>query len=170
MFDATVGGPNSTSFSTVQEADDYFAVHPFGESWFELDESQKEAYLMMATRSISALCWTGQATSPDQALAWPRMGMVSTTGYPIPDNVIPREIKYMTYELSFRTYSEGSTGSSSTIDQGLKMVKAGSVAVEYFNPGDVETAFSLVPTDIKMYGNQSWFCGDITKFAEFVVL
>jgi hypothetical protein len=170
IFDATVGGSDSTSFVTVEEADAYFSVHPFGENWFELDQSQKESYLMMSTRSISALCWTGQATSPDQALAWPRVGMVSTTGYPIPDNVIPKEIKYMTMELAFRTYSEGSTGSSSTGDQGLKRVKAGSVEVEYFNPGDVETTFSLVPTDIKMYGNQSWFCSDSTKFAEFVVL
>jgi hypothetical protein len=169
-FDATVGGPDSTSFVTVEEADAYFTAHPFGENWFELDESQKESYLMMATRTLSAQCWTGQASSPDQALAWPRTGMLGTNGYPIPSDIIPREIKYMTYELAFRTYSEGSTGSSSTGDQGLKRVKAGSVEVEYFSPGSMEGAFSLVPSDIKAYGSASWFCTSPGQFAEFVVI
>ena len=170
IFDATVGGSNSTSFVTVEEADEYFSTHPFGENWFELDESQKESYLMMSTRSLSALCWTGLATSPDQALAWPRTGMIGTNGYPVPSNIIPKEIKYMTYELSFRTYSEGSTSSSSSSDQGLKRVKAGSVEVEYFNPQDVVTAMSMVATDIRLLGNSSWFCTTQGKIAEFVVI
>ena len=170
IFDATVGGPDSTSFVTVEEADAYFTSHPFGEPWLEYDESQKESYLMMSTRSVSALCWTGQATSPDQALSWPRTGMTGTNGYPIPSDIIPREVKYMTMELAFRTYTDGSGVSSSSGDQGLKRVKAGSVEVEYFNPGDVETSFSLVPTDIKMYGNSSWFCSTPGQYAEFVVL
>lgn len=170
IFDATVGGPDSTSFVTVEEADAYFTSHPFGEPWLEYDESQKESYLMMSTRTLSAQCWTGQATSPDQALAWPRMGMIGTNGYPIPSDIIPREIKYMTLEMAFRTASEGSTASSSVADQSLKRVKAGSVEVEYFNPQDVTTAFSLVPTDIKQLGNMSWFCVAPGQVAEFVVL
>lgn len=172
IFDATVGGPDSTSFVTVEESDAYFTSHPFGEPWLELDESQKESYLMMSTRTLSAQCWTGQATSPDQALAWPRTGMIGTNGHPIPSDIIPREIKYMTLEMSLRTYSEGATASSSTGDQGLKRVKAGSVEVEYFNPGDSGSKFYAIPTDIKSYGNQDWFCSVAGKYgnAEFVVV
>lgn len=170
MFDATVGGPNSTSFGTVEEADEYFCQHPFGQSWANMTVAEKQSLLMYGTRIVNAQCWTGQAASPDQALAWPRVGMKGSNGYPVPSDVIPREIKHMTFEVALQTKSAGAGISSSVTDQGLKRVKAGSVEVEYFNPQDITIPFSLLSGEIKALGVATWFCPAAKNVAEFVVI
>ena len=137
-LDATVGGTDSNSYVTVAEADTYFCGHPFySVNWNDLTEAQKESYLMMATRVLTTLCWTGAATSAEQSLAWPRTGMKGAGGWPLSDSAIPKEIKYMTYEMANKLRADGTVASSSTSDQGLKRVKAGSVEIEYFNPQDI---------------------------------
>lgn len=169
-LDATVGGPNSNSFVTVAEADTYFAQHPFDDHWTNLHVADKEAYLIMATRTLSGLCWTGIGASATQALPWPRIGMYAVTGYALSSSVLPRQLKEMTFELALKLRVDGQSASSSTVDQGLKRAKAGPVEVEYFNPQDLTNIFSLVSSDIKALGVETWFCPDKRKVAEFQVI
>lgn len=169
-LDATVGGADANSFATVEEWDTYFESHPFGTDALALTDELKEAYLIQGTRVLSTLCYTGIATSAEQALPWPRMGMYAVTGYPLDSSIIPRQLKEMTFEFAEKVRITGSTASSSSTDEGLKRVKAASVEIEYFNPADFDRVFSLVSDDIKVLGVQSWFCRDPRKVAEFVVV
>lgn len=169
-LDATVGGADANSFATVAEWDTYFGSHPFGEDPLALSTPLKEAYLIHGTRVLSTLCYTGIATSAEQALPWPRLGMVAVTGYPLSSAIIPRQLKEMLFELANRVRIDGATASSSVTDEGLKRIKAGPIEIEYFNPADFDRVFSLIADDIKALGVQSWFCPDRTKIAEFQVI
>jgi len=169
-IDSTVGGSNANSFASVAEWDTYFGSHPFGEAPLDLTTAEKEAYLIHGTRVLSALCYTGIATSAEQALSWPRSGMYAITGYPLSDAVIPRQLKEMLFEFANQVRIKGALSSSNTLDEGIKRVKAGPMEVEYFNPADFDRVFKLVADDILVLGVQSWFCKDPRKVAEFVVL
>ena len=169
-LDATVGGADANSFATTDEWDVYFESHPFGADPLALSEALKEAYLIHGTRVLSTLCYTGIATSAEQALPWPRSGMYAVTGYPLSDAIIPRQLKEMLFEFANRVRIDGATSSSSVGDEGLKRIKAGPIEIEYFNPADFDRVFSLISDDIKALGVQSWFCADRTKIAEFQIL
>jgi hypothetical protein len=169
-LDATVGGPDANSFVTVAEADAYFTEHPFGADWIALTDSEAAAYLMLATRVLSVQCWTGIGATAEQALPWPRSGMYAVTGYSLSSTIIPRQLKEMTFELANSIRLNGALTSSSVADEGLKRVKAGPMEIEYFNPMDLERAFSLLTSDIKALGVPSWFCPDRNKVAEFQIL
>jgi hypothetical protein len=155
MINATPGDPAANSYLTVDEADGYWGARPFPDTWDNTEQS-KEALLITATRLTDALfypakklvregksgpyyvirpIWLGSPASTTQALAWPRNGMVTIAGAPIPNTVIPDGLKAAVAELAGQLSKSDRLLDSDTVAQGISSISAGGVRIQFKETG-----------------------------------
>lgn len=98
-----VGGPNSNSYVSILEADEFFLGHVNFASWNKLSEAEKTAYLVRAWRSIDRLCFLGQKKSQSllgdvnyQSQEWPR--------YPPSNDMYMLDIPYLSGSPLYRKW------------------------------------------------------------------
>ncbi len=77
--------------------------------------------------------WTGFVSTAfvGQARAWPRGGMFDRNGVAIVDTVVPQELKDAISEFAILAISSDLTADNAIVDQGIEMVKAGPVEVQF---------------------------------------
>jgi hypothetical protein len=153
VIDATVGGVASNSYETLVEAQAYYESRLPLSGWEDADS--QDVLLVMATRllenfanSLKVLVpaqngiaayylierrWTGMPATATQKLSWPRIGMYDVNGNPIPETVIPQELKDAESEFAGQLGIADRTLDNDVIVQGLTSVKAGSVALTFKN-------------------------------------
>lgn len=116
---STPGAADANSYLSVAEANDYFTLR-FQSSdvkWSDVAD-QAEALLATATGIIETFTFGATRTTKEQALAWPRSGLVDADGYTIPDDIIPSKLKYATCEVALWYYTEDDRAATDTdIDQ-----------------------------------------------------
>jgi len=154
-LDATVGGAASNSFVTLAEFNHYLETRlHLPASVISASSTNKEKALMWSSRLISALCWLGSGSTDTQRLSWPRLGLVYGTGFAIPGNVLPQELKDAVCELAFLLLQKDTTLPNQAAVQGLTKIKAGSVELGFKN----EIVFSAVPDSVKALLPEGWLC------------
>lgn len=148
---ATPGASDANSYLTLDEALEYFEGRLEVPEWEDADS--QEALLIMATRWMDAMfspmrklvqmkppaqsyylirpTWTGLPATTTQVLAWPRIGMYDRNGNAIADTVIPQPLKDATAELAAHLAKEDRSFDSDAMLQGLRSIKAGSVALTF---------------------------------------
>lgn len=104
--------PNSNSYVSISEADDYISMNPhYSDAWAALAPQEKGNLLIYATRTLDALArWLGRKTYPDSALRWPRRDMMDADGVPVPPDVIPRAIRQAVTEMAVALLREDVPG------------------------------------------------------------
>lgn len=111
IIDATVGGANSNSYVTTDEATAYFAQRLRSSAWTAASTEDKEKALIMACRHIEAArpmiergsLGTYAPYVSTQALSFPRkVDWVSGTGY-----VIPAPVKHAQCEEALALLARG---------------------------------------------------------------
>ena len=135
------GLPDSTSYASVEEADAYFAHHPYyADNWSDLGVPDRERYLMLGTGQLEAfIIWEGTIANQAQALGWPRVGVTDDEGRIIPSNIVPKQVKIATFEMAiFGTKGDPYAPSSS---QGLDRLKIDVIELEFSSSQTV----TLVP-------------------------
>lgn len=121
-IDATVGGANSNSYVTEAEADAYWDANFHNDTWTALSSADKQTLCIMATRTLDDwIDWIGQKSDDDQALRWPRYGVVDRDGYTIDSDVLPQFLKNATSELANHLYTYNPSSSPDT--QGFSRIK-----------------------------------------------
>lgn len=129
---ATSGSASANSYSTIADADAYFATHLYASAWTDQGATEKCQALQMATRLLDQwFDWTGVTASGDQALLWPRVDVIGPNGYLEASDAIPTRIAQACAELAKALLTSDRTADSETETQGVKRVKAGSVEVEF---------------------------------------
>ena len=94
------GLTNANSYASVAEADAYHDSRLHSLAWTAAQTPVKERALAMATTTLDAMTsWHGTRQSAEQALAWPRTGVVYD-GLRINGDVIPAPLKRATAELA----------------------------------------------------------------------
>lgn len=74
----TPGATNSNSYATVAESDSYHDTILNADVWINATTTNQERALIMATRLLdSMVTWKGIPASSDQALQWPRRGVLT---------------------------------------------------------------------------------------------
>lgn len=136
------GLSNSNSYSTVAQADSYFADRGNAD-WAALTTTAKEQALIKATDFLEATyrsAWKGYRVSGTQALSWPRVDVVAD-GFPIPANIVPLPVTYACAELAIR-----STTTTLLADQGqqVKREKVDVLEVEYQDYSDPTERYPAV--------------------------
>lgn len=130
----TPASPFANSYCSVAEADQYHEDHTHGESWSLKSTNEKARGLITATRLIDeGFEFSGQASTSEQVLAWPRVGMFYITGDQIDSNVIPDGLKRATAEFARQLLTAASdrTADSEIETAGITSLKAGPVELTF---------------------------------------
>ncbi len=120
-------------------------------------DEDKSAALIWATRLINTLCWTGSGSTDTQALPWPRAGMFYRTGFGIPIDTIPVDLKTATMELAYILLVGDPVTPVSAIFKGISKIKAGSVELQFRKLEELGT-ISLIPFSVLAYLPTAWLC------------
>lgn len=147
-LDATVGGAESNSYSTVANADSLASarVGPSAASWVDsTDDDAKAQALITATLAIDSLPFIGVRSSSTQALEWPRTSAKTITGRLYASDSLPYSLVAATVELAINYLANASSDVTSPVANDKKKVKAGDVEVEYFTPSNDDSALSMFP-------------------------
>lgn len=139
VSDPSLEGFNS--FSSVEDADEYFTGVYFGSArkWSDItDVAEKEALLITATRKLNSLPWGGNPFSDEQPLAFPRSflnpsaeygyGWVSTGEF---GPALPNWLKNATYEMARWIMSEEDRPATDAEFSMLKSMKVGPLNYEF---------------------------------------
>ena len=152
-LDATVGGTQSNSYSTVADADTFFETRIGNSTWVGSDTTTKESALVTATFQLNRLRFIGEPTDHTQYLAWPRrfVPQPDPTGVYYgqelrlresyeKENEIPWRVLHATYEMALLLIGDPSLLGDAGLRQ-FKRVEVGSgsrggiVALEINNAG-----------------------------------
>ena len=145
-------------YADVAEADGYM-IAAFGNAvWLAASELEKAQALVSATRVFNKQCWLGTANPfSGSTLVWPRTG-TGITG--VDDSVIPSDIAYGAIELA-NAILNGSDVQSNPVPgaQGLQIIKAGSVMLQYFRDANsLAERLSRFPIIVQEYVGR-YLCG-----------
>lgn len=154
VLDATVGGANANSFTTVAKADAYHANQLYSDAWTVAPvptDAVKAQALITATRLIvsafNTVGWAGWSATTTQRLPVPRSGMQYPNGANIPNTIIPADLEDATAEMALKLIEAGMMpdGISDTESQsvGLKRLKVGSIELEFDHASGGETSIEI---------------------------
>ena len=128
---ADVGSPIANSYVTVAEADAYFDERANASLWST--STEKESLLITASRLLDwQLKFKGSKTSELQSMSFPRSDIELSSGYIVPSDSIPTELKWAVFELALL-----SVGTDRVADNplaGIDQVKAGSLFIKTAPP------------------------------------
>ena len=108
---ATAGGSTSNSYTTLAEANTYFAGRLGGEAWGAVEN--KSIALITATSELDKLNYYGSKTNTNQALKFPRSGIRDEDMVLFDEDQIPTPVKRATCELALYL-----SENSETLDSG----------------------------------------------------
>ena len=159
-FNATLGSSTATSYISVAQADDWYAGTLNEDAWTALDDDQKQAALVAATRALETLTYAGVRCTPstndpakEQALQWPRSG-ATCKGITAVCGALPQAIIDATAYLALNLYSSGTIGGGPIASTGaLKKNKLGDLEQEFYDvKGDLEVKVSVdAPLVLQQY-------------------
>ena len=141
-LDATVGGESSNSYVTNAEAVLFWSDRPQSADWDALGSAQ-DGWLILATDRLEQLSYQGERTDDDQALSFPRAGVV-VDGIEIDSDVMPVEAQRAQMKLALSLSGEDNP----LADTGLEGFKRLKVDVIDMEPRDDFEAGQL-PTDVE---------------------
>lgn len=112
----------ANAYASVEEVDDLLSVNIHSQ-WNILDEGTKESLIMWATRVLDErVKWKGKKVHGTSALAWPRECVKDREGFPIDDDIVPRQVKLATAILADSSISADPQAPNSAAN--LKSIKA----------------------------------------------
>ena len=139
-----IGGSNSNSYLTKNEANTYFKARLHSDLWSTFESI--DVGLQTATRILDwNILYPGSIVSSSQALGWPRNNVVDINGFYVPNNIIPVEIKNATCELLYFMIEEDPTTPDDM--EGIKKLKIGplEIVAKDFNTGKI-----VIPNSVLM--------------------
>lgn len=134
-IDAEVGGESANSYVTLEEAQAYHDTHLYGSTWDDSDDDQRTRALIMATRLLDAQYeWDGEATSTDQALAWPRVDVPKPGIEDVyADDEIPEPLRNAVCEYARALLTSDRTADSDLETYSVRSLTAGPVSLTFGN-------------------------------------
>ncbi len=126
------GKSDADAFISLAFADSYHTT--YGNSTWTGENGDKEAAIRRATVYLSnSLPWEGyRSNNRDQALAWPRAGVIDGEGIGIDSDEMPIELQNATAEVALRELiTPGAMNPDFTASDQVKREKIGQIEVEY---------------------------------------
>lgn len=150
MATITINGNDYPTYQTVAEIDIYAAgaVGDAASAWNTAETDAKPPAAVSASRLIDRQQWQGEKTDPDQVEAFPRTGLYYIDGTPVPSDVVPQQVIDANSELAMDLLAGSSVQTDPSTQQQTRMLKAGSVTIEYFNLPGTGTRFPLAVMEL----------------------
>jgi hypothetical protein len=134
-FDANPASATMNSYTSVEFADDYFALHFKGnEAWIAFTTSQKQSLLVSATTILDTFSYGGLKTVRTQPLQWPRQGIYDDEGNAYSSADQPFKVKQATCELAYWIWTEGDRTLDDTTVTQYESFSAGPLTVKMRKP------------------------------------
>lgn len=153
-LDTTVGGADSDSYATIDQADTYAEKHGV-DAWLlsSVDETSKEQALRRACQALDGgyrKRFPGsRVNGREQALEWPRDNAYDCGGCEIDATAIPEEIKRAQIEFAFRELAKpGSLAPDVILSQAKVLTQVG--PVQWTPLSKSASAGTLAPTITKV--------------------
>ena len=119
----------ANSYVSVEEASFYHEAGVSADEWAAIDPAEQERLLVTATRLLDATVdWRGYRSYPDQALDWPRIGVLQHSRYVLPANTVPIDVRYATAELAMHLKRRPAPATVGTAP--VEEVKLGPISVK----------------------------------------
>jgi hypothetical protein len=132
MATISIGGINYGSYSTLAEADIYYAGSSEFAAWSAFSNSEKERGLISATRLIDRQSWLGAKEDSSQTLAFPRTGLTDCAGSEVSADESLVKATEGAQLLALDILSGSTVATSTTNESTTKRLKADTVEIEYF--------------------------------------
>lgn len=149
---ATPGAVDANSYITVAEGDAYHETHLYSSEWDDATQAEKETAVIMATRLLDAIyVWYQYSYDPDQALQWPRVGLVTANQLDfLEHDEIPVQLKYATAEFARQLLESNRTSDNVVDTKGVRSFSAGPVSFTFKDqvPPQVvpDAVYDLIPS------------------------
>jgi len=135
----TPGSATANAYVSRTVADQFHLDHPpFGTSaltglWAAATNDEKDASILWATKLLDRMfLWNGWVVTETQSLLWPRQGLYRPSSlYALSSTTIPDQIQWATAELARQLLMSNRTADSDIEAQGIKLIKAGSVRIDF---------------------------------------
>lgn len=165
-LDATIGGAASNSYNSAAEIDAYITTRLFNKPALtaslgpQREEAAKLATILMDTQ----IPWTGSPTDPTvQALAWPRIGMLTRNGQEIPNNILPVELKRAHAELTSQLLQSNRLADNSVERLGITDLKVGDIELSFKDEVDAEGRLApVIPDLVLLLLVSTWYTIPVT--------
>ncbi len=113
VIDTTIAGPDANSYVEEADADAWFESIPdFFTFWGTLTQQQHFAKMIEATRAIDRFEFVGCPSTEEQALEFPRNGVLDE----LPREVIEAQYHMIIFQCLNPAFSDDGSGSLSTND------------------------------------------------------
>ena len=99
-IDATVGGTSANSYVTATEADTYFASRLTANTWQSYVDETRQIALIQAAERMDQDDFLGERVTWEQAMKFPRYGIVDEDSRWVNSTTIPQRIKNAQCELA----------------------------------------------------------------------
>ena len=138
-LDATLAGATSNSYVDLAEADAIAANLPFAAEWAALTDEEKTNGLVVATRWLETLNYTGERCTSTQRLKWPRDGAecdgqvsdCSSIPYAIKEAEVILAWQYVLEPKSFPGFNGSGSGDGAPAGTYIKRQKIDVLEIEY---------------------------------------
>ena len=145
-LDATVKGPTANSYLTRAEATVLLVdsrLH--STAWSSATDADKDKALIWATSLIdTSFDFDGNKTTQEQALRWPRAGLLNRDNWYINQDTLPNDLKLATAELAMALLGGDRTLEPSLLGKGISSAKVGPIEVKL----DKSQVASLMPSHV----------------------
>lgn len=101
IVESGTGATNSNSFVSLEYCNVYHSDRG-NTAWTALGNAAKEGAIIRAGDYINSLNFSGIRSVANQAMAFPRTGLIDSDGYELATDAIPREVKMAQCEAAIR--------------------------------------------------------------------
>ena len=145
-IDASIGTTTANSYVTTEEMDAYFLERVNSTKY--VATLDKDAAAISASRLLDwQLKFDGYKASSSQSMQFPRSEIYLSDGTLVPNNIIPMEVKYATFELIYLSIGTDRLADNSLA--GIDQVKAGPLFVKATPGGYGSTKAEIIPEFIR---------------------
>jgi len=160
VIESGSGSATAESYISVEDASAYFTARGVT-TWDALDTGEatvnREAALRKATDYLTAVYrdrWEGVRYTEDQALDWPRAGVVRDS-WQVDTDEIPIEVQRAEAELALKSASDDLLADQT---QGVVKEKVGVIEVEYNPNSPAATRYKQIESMLRPYLNSVAGC------------
>ena len=142
IVETGTGGNSSESYCDLSFALNYHNIRGASQ-WATITTAQQEQALRRATDYMTqaySMRWQGERSSQEQALDWPRVGVLSH-GYPVLSSIVPHQVKNACAELALRAAAGEMI---KDVGQSITRTKVSEIEVEYDKNSAKQTKFEAV--------------------------
>lgn len=139
----TIGGNVYEVYADLPTANEYLAAQISAESWRAATDDTKCMALVSQTRLFDRQAWQGEPAAAGQPHAFPRTGLTYPDGSPVDPTTVPQQMSDACCEGAAALIDGAATQDTASTDNTTRILKAGSVLIEYFRTVPVDLRFPL---------------------------